>query len=134
MDTSEKINFVFRQQPPKSSKYGILLTYITENQADMTRNERILHPTSLFWLPFAYQKETNLSQQELQQLARSCVYQLKLHIHYLEESFELNTIPIALEKTQVDAPELSTHHENEPAPEEVTEDFSYEDNILNRLT
>jgi hypothetical protein len=134
MDTSNKVNFVFRQQLPKSSKYGILLTYISENQVDMTRSERILHPTSVFWLPFAYQKVTNLSQQELQQLARSCVYQLKLHIHYLEESFGLKTIPSSLEKTQVNVPELSTAHEDEQDSEEITEDFSHEDDILNRLT
>ncbi len=134
MNTSDKVNFVFRQQPHKTSKYGILLTYITENQADMTRNERILHPTSVFWLPFAYQKKANLSHQELQQLARSSIYQLKLHIHYLEESFGLNTIPFSLEKPQVDKPELFTHHEYEQSPKEATEDFSHEDDILNRLT
>ena len=37
MSTSEQVNFVFRHQPKKSSKYGVLLTYINQDSADMTR-------------------------------------------------------------------------------------------------
>jgi hypothetical protein len=87
MSTSEQVNFVFRHQPKKSSKYGVLLTYINQDGADMTRCDRLLHPVAAFWLPFAYQHCTEASWQEVQQLARSAIYQLKLHVQYLEDSF-----------------------------------------------
>ena len=133
MNTSDKVNFVFRQQPKKTSKYGILLTYINKDEINLTRCDRILQPMSAFWLPFAYQQATDLCLEELQQIARSSIYQLKLHIQYLEDSFGLNTLPISLEPTQPDNPELSHHPLDDPDFGEVTEDFSNEDNILNRL-
>ena len=133
MNPSNKVNFVFRQQPKKTSKYSILLTYINQNEVNLTRRDRILQPMSAFWLPFAYQQATDLCLEELQQIARSSIYQLKLHIQYLEDSFGLNTLPISLEPTQADNPELSHHPLDDPDFEEVTEDFSNEDNILNRL-
>ena len=60
MNTSDKVNFVFRQQPKKTSKYGILLTYINQDEINLTRRDRILQPMSAFWLPFAYQQATDL--------------------------------------------------------------------------
>ena len=107
MSTSEQVNFVFRHQPKKTSKYGVLLTYINQDEADMTRCERMLHPVAAFWLPFAYQHCTDASVKEIQQLARSAVYQLKLHIQYLEDSFGLNSSPILPEVTQAEKKEIS---------------------------
>ncbi|WP_013320613.1 hypothetical protein [Gloeothece verrucosa] len=137
MSTSEQFNFVFRHQPKRTSKYGILLTYINQDGADLTRCERMLHPVAAFWLPFAYQNCTDASSSELQQLARSAVYQLKLHIHYLENSFGLNDDSSALEPTQkLEKPflaEVSTNgwHEKDNLPK--IEDFSDEDDILSQL-
>ncbi|WP_041238186.1 hypothetical protein [Gloeothece citriformis] len=137
MPTSAQFNFIFRHQPKRNSKYGILLTYINQDGADLTRCDRMLQPVAAFWLPFAYQNCTDASPSELQQLARSAVYQLKLHIHYLENSFGLNDGSIALEPTQkLEKPsllEMSSNgwHEREDLPE--MEDFSDEDDILSQL-
>jgi hypothetical protein len=133
MNSPNKVNFVFRQQPKKTSKYGILLTYINQDEINLTRSDRILQPMSAFWLPFAYQRATDLCLEELQQIARSSIYQLKLHIQYLEDSFGLNTLPISLEPTQADYPIVSHHPLDDQGFGEVTEDFSNEDHILNRL-
>jgi hypothetical protein len=68
-------------------------------KADMTRSDRLLHPAAAFWLPFAYQHCTEASWQEVQQLARSAVYQLKLHVQYLEDCFGLNSSSAVSEVT-----------------------------------
>lgn len=133
MSTSEQVNFVFRHQPKKTSKYGVLLTYINEDEADMTRCDRFLHPVAAFWLPFAYQHCTNASVKEIQQLARSAVYQLKLHIQYLEDSFGLNGNSAASEVTRAEEKEFSSNGWHESENFEEKEDFSNEDDILSQL-
>ena len=133
MSTSEQFNFVFRHQPKKTSKYGVLLSYINENGADMTRSERMLHPVAAFWLPFAYKSRTNASLKEVQQLARSAVYQLKLHIQYLEDSFGLNGNPVLSGVTQTEEQEFPSNGWHESENFEAMEDFSDEDEILSQL-
>jgi hypothetical protein len=133
MSTSEQVNFVFRHQPKKSSKYGVLLTYINQDGADMTRCERMLHPVAAFWLPFAYQHCTDASIKEIEQLARSAVYQLKLHIQYLEDSFGLNGNSAASEVTHAEEKGFSSNGWHESENFEETEDFSNEDDILSQL-
>lgn len=86
----KQVNFSFRCQPREGTKNGILLTYLNEDAADMTRADRILHPLVAFWLPFAYQHCTDASSDELQRLARSSINLLKLQIEYIEECFGLN--------------------------------------------
>jgi hypothetical protein len=134
MSTSEQVNFVFRHQPKKTSKYGVLLTYINEDEADMTRCDRFLHPVAAFWLPFAYQHCTDASVKEIQQLARSAVYQLKLHIQYLEDSFGLNSSPTLPEVTQAEEKGFSSNGWHESENFEETEHFSDEDDILSQFT
>ena len=133
MSTSEQINFVFRHQPKKTSKYGVLLTYSNTDGADLTRSERMLHPVAAFWLPFAYQHCTNASEQEIQQLARGAIYQLKLHIQYLEDSFGLNGNPVPSEVAQIEDKGVSTNGWHEGENFEEMEDFSDEDEILSQL-
>lgn len=133
MSTSEQVNFVFRHQPKKASKYGVLLTYINEDGTEMTRRDRLLHPAAAFWLPFAYQHCTNSSLKELQQLARSAIYQLKLHIQYLEDSFGLQATSLLSEKPQTEEKEFSGNGWHERNNAEETEDFSGEDDILSHL-
>jgi hypothetical protein len=134
MSTSEQVNFVFRHQPKKTSKYGVLLTYINEDEADMTRCDRFLHPVAAFWLPFAYQHCTDASVKEIQQLARSAVYQLKLHIQYLEDSFGLNGNSAASEVTQAEEKGFSSNGWHESENFEARSDFSDEDDILSQFT
>lgn len=133
MSTSEQVNFVFRHQPKKASKYGVLLTYINEDGAGMTRCERMLHPVAAFWLPFAYQHCTNASLKEIQQLTRSAVYQLKLHIQYLEDSFGLRENSDSPELAQEKVSQFSINRWHESENFEETEDFSDEDDILSQL-
>lgn len=130
MSTSEQVNFVFRHQPKRRSKYGVLLTYICEDNAEMTRSDRILHPVAAFWLPFAYKQCSDASLSEVQQIARSAVYQLKLHIQYLEESFGLNSPVLLSEMAQME----STNGKENFEPFLDVEDFSEEDDILSQFT
>ena len=140
MTTSEQVNFVFRHQPKKSSKSGLLLSYINADGADMTRSERVMRPLAAFWLPFAYQHYSKASREELQQLARAAVYQLKLHIQYLEDSFGLNGNSALSKPVQVEVQEVQDNSANgmlfseEFDPFLDTEDFSNEDEILNQFT
>jgi hypothetical protein len=133
MSTSEQVNFVFRHQPKKSSKYGVLLTYINADGAEMTRSDRLLHPAAAFWLPFAYQHCTDVSSTELQQLARSAVYQLKLHIQYLEDSFGLQVTSWLSEKPQTEKKMMSSNGWHKQDDSQESEDFSDEDDILSHL-
>lgn len=133
MSTSEQVNFVFRHQPKKSSKYGVLLTYINADGAEMTRSDRLLHPAAAFWLPFAYQHCTDASSTELQQLARSAVYQLKLHIQYLEDSFGLQVTSRLSEKPQTEEKVMSSNGWHKQDDSQESEDFSDEDDILSHL-
>jgi hypothetical protein len=133
MSTSEQVNFVFRHQPKKTSKYGILLAYLNRDEADMTRLDRLLHPLAAFWLPFAYQRCTNASPKEVQQLARSAVYQLKLHIRYLEDSFGIDGNPRPLEFAEAEENQFSSNGWHESEDLEEAEDFSDEDDILGQI-
>jgi hypothetical protein len=134
MSTSEQVNFVFRHQPQKSSKSGVLLAYINEDGAQMSRSERVLRPLAAFWLPFAYQHCTEASWQEVQQLARSAVYQLKLHVQYLEDSFGLNSSPAVSEVTQSQEKQLFANGWRDSQNFDEIEDFSQEDEILSQFT
>lgn len=94
--STEQVNFSFRCQPKRDSKYGVLLSYINEDSAELTRRERVLNALAAFWLPFAYHHQGEISAEELQRLARSSIYQLQLHVQYLRDTFELsNTEPPA---------------------------------------
>jgi hypothetical protein len=88
--STEQVNFSFRCQPKRDSKYGVLLSYINEDSAQLTRRERVLNALAAFWLPFAYHHQGETSPEELQRLARSSIYQLQLHIQYLRDTFELS--------------------------------------------
>ncbi len=139
MTTSEQVNFVFRHQPKKSSKSGLLLSYINADGADMTRSERVMRPLAAFWLPYAYQHCSKASWEELQQLARAAVYQLKLHIQYLEDSFGLNgnsalSKPVQVKVQDDSAKGKLNSEEFDPFLDTEAEDFSNEDEILNQFT
>ena len=88
--STKQVNFSFRCQPKRDSKYGVLLGYINEDSAELTRRERVLNALAAFWLPFAYHYRGEISAEELQRLARSSIYQLQLHIQYLRDTFELS--------------------------------------------
>ncbi len=107
MSKTEQVNFFFSCQLKKSSKYGVLLTYINQDESDFSRNELILHSLAAFWLPFAYKYCTNASRQEIKQIALSAVEQLKRHIQFLEDSFELRVNSHLLEVVETEHKPLS---------------------------
>ena len=135
----KQVNFSFRSQPREGTKNGILLTYLNEDSADMTRTERILHPLVAFWLPFAYQHCADVSSEELQRVARSSINLLKLQIEYIEDCFGLNGghFPTSMGKHQLPAFGKSPNG-NTPIYEQEfydsEDDFSTEDQILRGLT
>jgi hypothetical protein len=85
MSTPEQVNFVYRYQAKKTSRYGILVTYLKDEDAELTIRERILNPLVAFWLPFAFQEYSNASPEEIQQLARSSIYQLIAIFIWIEQ-------------------------------------------------
>lgn len=135
----KQVNFSFRCQPREGTKNGILLTYLNEDAADMTRAERILHPLVAFWLPFAYQHCTDASSDELQRVARSSINLLKLQIEYIEECFGLNGghLPPAMGKPRLPAsgksPNGSIPFDEGELYDGEDDYFSTEDQILRGL-
>ena len=118
-----RVNFSFRYQAPADSKYGVLLSYVTQDAPDMTRTERILQSFAAFWLPFAYREHDSLSESELSQLARQAISLLEYQIRRIEGEFALSSHP----------PPLSYDYDAETsaAPESTT--WPDEHDILENL-
>jgi adenine-specific DNA glycosylase len=136
MSTPEQVNFVYRYQAKKTSRYGILVTYLKDEDAELTIRERILNPLVAFWLPFAFQEYSNASPEEIQQLARSSIYQLRLHIRYLEDTFGLREPPIygtPAKSPRVTPSDRPNGWHSQEDLEERADDFSEEDDILSQI-
>lgn len=136
--SQEQINFIFRCQPKKSSKYGVLVNYIN-NEEEMAKNELILTSLASLWLPFAYNSCPGISEKELKKHALFAIHKLKLHIQFLEDTFDLDThtyLPLA--KTEHEKSISNGWHQSkniesfEDLHDEFT-DFQDEDDILNSL-
>ena len=86
---SERANFVFRYQSSPLSKYDILFQYINE-QKETSKKDFLLPCLSSFWMPLAYASCSDISEEQIKQEARYCIYKLKLHIQFLEDRFGIN--------------------------------------------
>jgi hypothetical protein len=132
---SRQTNFSFRFQPLRGSKNGRLACYLNEETPEMPRSERIIKPLACYWLPFAY-LATGADVDEAQQIARSCIYQLQLHIQYLRDSFAIESAQVVSLKTG-SVPVGRPNHLQDmlPEPEDGEEelDFAHEDEMLEAI-
>lgn len=80
----ERVDFLWRYQPLKSTPDGVLMSYIKGNLLLPSR-EMILQALRPYWLPLAYLEKGNIDPVILERLFRNAVYVLEKHALYLCE-------------------------------------------------
>ncbi|MEG3853100.1 hypothetical protein [Microcoleus sp. Z1_C4] len=80
----ERVDFLWRYQPLKSTDDGVLMSYIKGNLLLPSR-EMILQSLRPYWLPLAYLEKENIDPVILGRLFRNAVYALEKHALYLRE-------------------------------------------------
>lgn len=80
----ERVDFLWRYQPLKSTPDGVLMSYIKGNLLLPSR-EMILQSLRPYWLPLAYLEKGNIDPVILERLFRNAVYALEKHALYLRE-------------------------------------------------
>jgi hypothetical protein len=89
----ERVDFLWRYQPLKSTEDGVLMSYIKGNLLLPSR-EMILQALRPYWLPLAYLEKGNIDPVILERLFRNAVYVLEKHALYLRERGGLEYPPI----------------------------------------
>lgn len=80
----ERVDFLWRYQPLKSTEDGVLMSYIKGNLLLPSR-EMILQSLRPYWLPLAYLEKENIDPVILGRLFRNAVYALEKHALYLRD-------------------------------------------------
>ena len=80
----ERVDFLWRYQPLKSTADGVLMSYIKGNLLLPSR-EMILQSLRPYWLPLAYLEKENIDPVILGRLFRNAVYALEKHALYLRD-------------------------------------------------
>jgi hypothetical protein len=80
----ERVDFLWRYQPLKSTDDGVLMSYIKGNLLLPSR-EMILQSLRPYWLPLAYLEKGNIDPVILGRLFRNAVYALEKHALYLRD-------------------------------------------------
>ena len=80
----ERVDFLWRYQPLKSTDDGVLMSYIKGNLLLPSR-EMILQSLRPYWLPLAYLEKENIDPVILGRLFRNAVYALEKHALYLRD-------------------------------------------------
>jgi len=80
----ERVDFLWRYQPLKSTADGVLMSYIKGNLLLPSR-EMILQSLRPYWLPLAYLEKGNIDPVILGRLFRNAVYALEKHALYLRD-------------------------------------------------
>jgi|GEM_PF-1542914 len=80
----ERVDFLWRYQPLKSTPDGVLMSYIKGNLLLPSR-EMILQSLRPYWLPLAYLEKGNIDPVILERLFRNAVYVLEKHALYLRD-------------------------------------------------
>lgn len=80
----ERVDFLWRYQPLKSTADGVLMSYIKGNLLLPSR-EMILQSLRPYWLPLAYLEKGNTDPVILGRLFRNAVYALEKHALYLRD-------------------------------------------------
>ena len=81
-DAKKQIEFAIRYQPEAGTPDAILLEYIKDSRIVPSR-EMVFQALRAFWLPFAYDANSELTQEEQLQLVLEAVYALDKHADYL---------------------------------------------------
>ncbi|MEG3926145.1 hypothetical protein [Microcoleus sp. T3_D1] len=89
----ERVDFLWRYQPLKSTEDGVLMSYIKGNLLLPSR-EMILQSLRPYWLPLAYLEKGNIDPVILERLFRNAVYALEKHALYLRDRGGLEYPPI----------------------------------------
>ena len=89
----ERVDFLWRYQPLKSTDDGVLMSYIKGNLLLPSR-EMILQSLRPYWLPLAYLEKGNIDPVILERLFRNAVYALEKHALYLRDRGGLEYPPI----------------------------------------
>jgi len=83
-------DFTFRiQRVEAGSKDETVLDFIRSQQLMSTR-QLMLTTLRMCWLPFAYDRHST-DPETLKRVAQEAAYQLEQHLHYLRETFELES-------------------------------------------
>ncbi|MEZ2247299.1 hypothetical protein [Microcoleus sp.] len=80
----ERVDFLWRYQPFKSTPDGVLMSYIKGNLMLPSR-EMILQALRPYWLPLAYLEKGNIDPVILERLFKNAVYALEKHALYLRD-------------------------------------------------
>lgn len=80
----ERVDFLWRYQPLKSTPDGVLMSYIKGNLLLPSR-EMILQALRPYWLPLAYLEKGNIDPVILERLFKNAVYVLEKHALYLRD-------------------------------------------------
>ncbi|MEG3918475.1 hypothetical protein QUA07_04910 [Microcoleus sp. T3_A4] len=89
----ERVDFLWRYQPFKSTPDGVLLSYIKGNLMLPSR-EMILQALRPYWLPLAYLEKGDIDPVILGRLFKNAVYVLEKQALYLRERGGLEYPPI----------------------------------------
>lgn len=109
MSRDEKLlNFQFRHQPKKNSRYAPLINYYNDGDYDLeasSRTEFIFKALEAFWLPFALEHQ-GASREEIEKAVARSTYALQSHIGYLQYRFNLKGPDLSAQtiSTQTPAP------------------------------
>ena len=91
----ERVDFLWRYQPFKSTPDGVLMSYIKGNLLLPSR-ELILQALRPYWLPLAYLEKGDTDPVNLGRLFKNAVYVLEKQALYLRERGGLEYPPIHL--------------------------------------
>lgn len=80
--------YEFRAAFLASTIEEILVKYLKQKNTDMTEKDKVFGATLAHWLPFAAQS-SSMNEVQVKQYARTAIYKLQQHIHYLACSFGL---------------------------------------------
>ncbi|MEG3973070.1 MULTISPECIES: hypothetical protein [unclassified Microcoleus] len=89
----ERVEFLWRYQPFKSTPDGVLMSYIKGNLLLPSR-EMILQALRPYWLPLAYLEKGDIDPVILGRLFKNAVYVLEKQALYLRERGGLEYPPI----------------------------------------
>ncbi len=140
-----RLNFQFRYQPRKSTRYAPLINYFNsaKGELEMPRKEMILTALEAFWMPFAVAWSGG-SEEEIKRVVTRSLFLLEHQMRFLGDRFSITVEGTPYASAVPDIPQTKTTEEKKGNPgsdfdeeEEWEEerdpadyDFSEEDQFL----